>query len=363
MMLVSYSIIVWRRDDLQPESEIESPLSREAAFLMNNWVLLGATFAVLLGTVYPSIAEAVIGTTVTVGKPYFNAVMIPVGLILLALAGIGPLLSWRKMSPQKFFSVLKWPLAFGILTAPAFYLLSRWHTGAAAAVCIGVFVAAAIFGEFARGAKARRNMTGENYGESFFNLILRNRQRYGGYFVHLGIVLMFAGFAGAAFDTVTEPIKMKPGETMKIGEYTLRFNQMVQPKNLSPEKEREVLAEISVLHNGKEVNLLRPGISFFKNTTMAPAPRPGQPAPEPQTGAIPAIASNPAHDLYLVLAEYDVRGPSVSIKAWLNPLVMWIWVSTIFFIGGSVLSLLPEPRAVRVRAREAARVENQENAR
>ena len=357
MTLVCYAVIVWRRDDLQPENEIESPLSREAAFLLNNWLLLGATFAVLLGTVYPSIAEAVFGDSVTVGKPYFNGVMIPLGLVLLALAGIGPLLSWRKMSPQKFFQVLRWPLALGILAIPAFYLLSRWHTGAAGAVCIGVFVAAAIISEFARGAKARRNMTGENYGASFFQLLLRNRQRYGGYFVHLGVVLIFAGFAGAAFDTVTEPIKLQRGETMKVGEYTLQFRQLVQPDVLSPEKEREVLAEVSVQSGGREVNVLRPGVSFFKMPGVDPAEaRAGQ---EPQTGAIPAISSNPAHDLYLVMTEYDTKEGSVSIKAWLNPLVMWIWVSTIFFIGGTVLSLLPEPRAMRVRATQTARAERE----
>jgi cytochrome c-type biogenesis protein CcmF len=290
-----------------------------------------------------------------VGKPYFNAVMIPLGLILLALAGIGPLMAWRKMSPQKLFQMLRWPLVLGIIALPLFYLLSRWHTGAAAAVCLCVFVATAIISEFVRGTRARRNMTGEHYGESFVNLLLRNRQRYGGYIVHLGIVIIFTGFAGAAFDKVTEPITLKRGQTMNIGEYTLQFNRFVTKGELSPQIEREVSAEILVQSKGREVGKLYPGIAFFKQGGMVdPEAMAGQ---EPQTGAIPAITSNPAHDLYLILAEYDMAKQSVAIKAWLNPLVMWIWVSAFFFISGSILSLLPEPRAVRVRAtaRERAR--------
>lgn len=344
-MVASFSVVVWRRADLVPDAEMESALSREGAFLLNNWVLLASAIAILWGTVYPSVAEAVFGTTVTVGKPYFNSVMIPLGLILLALAGVGPLMAWRKMSPQKLFQMLRLPLLLGVLALPGFYLLSRWHTGAAAAVCLCVFVATAIISEFVRGAKARRNMTGENYGESLFNMVIRNRQRYGGYIVHLGIVIIFTGFAGAAFDTVTEPITLQQGGTMKIGEYTLQFKQLVQPRDLSKEKEREVLAEISVQSHGKEVNVLRPGIAFFK--TVGNADR--QPS-EAQTGAIPAIASNPAHDLYLVLAEYDTVKNTVAIKAWLNPLVMWIWVSPFFFIGGTIISLLPDPRPMRARA-------------
>jgi cytochrome c-type biogenesis protein CcmF len=349
-MVLSFGVVIWRRDDLAADTEFESAISREGAFLLNNWILLGAAFAVLWGTVFPSISEAITGTTVSVGKPYFNRVMIPLGLVLLALTGIGPLMAWRKMTLKKLFFVIRWPLGFGILTAPLFYLLSRWQTGAATAVCLCVFVTVAIVSEFVRGARARRNMTGENYGDSFVNLLLKNRQRYGGYIVHLGIVILFVGFAGAAFDKVTEPIRLQKGQTMAIGEYTLKFNGLVTPQILDKEKEKEVRAEVAVMRGGSELYKLHPGVAFFKTPGMVnEEARAGQP---PQQAGLPAIRTNLSHDLYLVLAEYNEGEGTASIKAYLNPLVMWIWISCIFFIGGTVLSLLPEPRRTRAVARE-----------
>lgn len=358
-LVVSFGIVIWRRADLEAETEFESPLSREGAFLLNNWILLGAAFAVLWGTVYPSIAEAITGNTVSVGKPYFNRVMIPLGLILLALTGIGPLMAWRRMSVQKLLSVLRLPIILGIVTAPLFYMLSRWHTGAATAVCLAVFVATSIISEFVRGSKARRSMTGESAGESFLNLLLKNRQRYGGYIVHLGIVIIFVGFAGQAFDVVTEPIQLKKNDTMKIGEYTLQFQGLMAPKDLAPEKESEVVAQMAVLRDGKPVRSLSgepvvmyPGVSFYKSPgSSSPEASAGQPA---QQAGIPAIRSNPAHDLYLVLSEYNQGENTASIKAYLNPLVMWVWISCIFFIGGTVLSLLPEPKRMRAGETERA---------
>ncbi|HEX8833635.1 MAG TPA: heme lyase CcmF/NrfE family subunit [Abditibacteriaceae bacterium] len=363
-LVLSFGLVIWRRDDLVADTEFESPLSREGAFLLNNWILLGAAFAVLWGTVFPSISEAITGNTVSVGKPYFNRVMIPLGLVLLALTGIGPLMAWRKMSPRKLLQSLRYPIVFGIAAAPVFYYLSAWHTGAATAVCLTVFVTVAIVGEFGRGARARRNMTGESFGVSLGNLLLKNRQRYGGYIVHLGIVVLFVGFSGAAFDIVTEPIKLKPGEKMNVGEYTLTFKGLVTPKELDKEKEREVRAQVEIARNGKAILdrdgkpfALHPGVAFFKAPgSDNPEARAGQP---PQQAGIPAIMSNPAHDLYLVMAEFtEGQGNiSASVKAYMNPLVMWIWISCIFFIGGSALSLWPEPKRARAQNNEGGRAD------
>jgi len=351
-LVLSFGLVIWRRDDLASDAEFESPISREGAFLLNNWILLGAAFAVLWGTVFPAISEAVTGDTVSVGKPYFNRIMIPLGLILLALTGIGPLMAWRKMSLQKFGQAMRLPILGAIVTAPIFWWLSAWHTGAATAVCLAAFVTVAIVGEFWRGTRARSAMTGERGFNAFTNLLLKNRGRYGGYIVHLGIVMIFVGFSGSAFDKVTEPIHLKPGQSMKVGEYQMTFKTLAQPDKLDSSVEREVNAEMAISRNGKPVLdargqqfLLHPGVRFYKAAGIDnPEARAGQP---PQQAGIPAIMSNPAHDLYLVLSEFNETDRTVSIKAWLNPLVMWIWISCVFFISGTALSLLPEPRRLR----------------
>jgi cytochrome c-type biogenesis protein CcmF len=361
-LFASVALLIWRRDDLASETEFESPLSREGAFLLNNWILLGAAFAVLWGTVYPALSEAITGEQRSVGAPYFNRVMVPLGLVLLALTGIGPLMAWRKMSLASLLRVLKWPVIVGIACAPLFYVLSVWQTGAVTAFCLGIFVTAAIGGEFYRGAKARRNTTGESFGRALANLIGRNKARYGGYVVHLGIVVLFVGAAGNAFKIETESIELKPGQTMNIenpdggrkSEYSLRFVSLERPSPMPPEKQDEIAARVVVLKNGRPMTnlkgdevVMRPSIDIFKMGNIAdPEARAGQ---EPQTARRPDIKSSPAHDLYLVLSGYDLNNNVATIKAYVNPLVWWIWLSQAFFIGGTIIALWPDKKRAPIR--------------
>jgi cytochrome c-type biogenesis protein CcmF len=352
-------------------TNFESPLSREGAFLLNNWILMGATFAVLWGTVYPSISEAITGAQRSVGAPYFNKVMVPLGLILLALTGIGT-------ADGVATHVAAQPVASTQIShsgrnsvAPLFYALSLWQTGAVTAFCLSVFVVTAIGGEFVRGARARHSMTGESHGQAFVNLLLKNRQRYGGYIVHLGIVTLFVGAAGNAFKIETEPIDLKIGETMpvrqvggngRISEYSLRFDGLQKPATLAPEKSQEVAAKMVVLRNGQPLRnrdgsefALYPAIDTFRTGAAAdPEARAGQ---EPQTARRPAVMTNLSHDLYLALAGYDANQNTASVKAYLNPLVMWVWISSLFFIGGTAISLLPDRR--RAEAKESAPAQEQ----
>ena len=366
-LLLSFGMIVWRRDELaSPEQSDngEAPFtafSREGAFLLNNWILLGAAFAVLWGTVYPALSEALSSQKVSVGAPYFNRVMVPLGLLLLGLTGVGPLMPWRQSSPRSLLRTFAWPLCFALIAAPGLWALSQWQTGAATSFCLAVFVLVAIGSEFVRGTRARAAMTGEGTGESLLNMTLKNKGRYGGYIVHLGIVMMFVGFAGNAFNKVTEPIALKPKGVMNIGEYTLRYEGLGRPPKgqLGPEKEDELAAIIQVERAGVplrdargEAFKLYPRIDTFKQAGMGdPEARAGQP---PQTARRPAIMSTFAHDLYLVLNTADEADGTVSVKAYLNPLVMWIWISTLFFLGGTIIAVLPDKRRVRQAAAEAA---------
>ncbi len=357
-LVLSFGLIIWRRDDLMSETAFESPLSREGAFLLNNWILLGAAFAVLWGTVYPSVSEAVVGQQISVGAPYFNRVMIPLGLVLLALTGIGPLMAWRRTSLRSLGRVLRVPILVALAVAPLLYALGQWHTGAGTAFCLAAFVVLAIGGEFARGARARHSMTGEAHGTALLNLLRKNRQRYGGYIVHLGIVTLFVGAAGNAFKIETEPIEMKPGQTMKVGEYTLRFDGLQKPAVLPREKQEEVAAKMMVERDGQPLRgrdgqpyAMYPTIDVFKSANAGdPEAMAGQ---APQTARRPEIMSNLAHDLYLALTGYDPDKGTATVKAYLNPLVMWIWISALFFIGGTMISLWPD------RARTAGAIGNQ----
>lgn len=350
-LVFSFGLIIWRRDDLASTAELDSPLSREGAFLLNNWILLGSTFAVLWGTVYPSIRETLTGEKITVGAPYFNKVMVPLGLVLLALTGVGPLMSWRRASLRSLARVFRWPVLIALLVSPLMVYLSRLHTGAATSFCLSAFVVAAIGSEWIRGARARHSMTGESLPEGFVNLVRKNKQRYGGYVVHIGVVIFFIGVTGSsAFKIEKEPIQMKPGQELKIGEYTVRYLELERPELLDPDKSEQVRAHMLVLRGDKPLADMYPKIDIYKPT--------GDPGPmgqeqEGQMARRPFIRSTFSNDLYLVLTQYDTRSRAVEIKSYLNPLVKWVWISTLFFIGGSIIAWFPDKK--RVGATEAAK--------
>jgi cytochrome c-type biogenesis protein CcmF len=368
-LVLSFGLIIWRREQLASEFTFESVFSREGAFMLNNWILLGSAFAVLWGTIYPALREAIDGQSVSVGAPYFNKVMVPLGLLLLGLTGIGPLMAWRRTTPAALLRTAKWPIVGALVMAPLLYFLSAWHTGAATAFCLSAFVAVGIILEFVRGTRARMSMTNESAGTAFSNLFLRNRRRYGGYIVHLGIALLFAGFAGSSgFKIETEPITLGKGDKMQVGEYALRFDGFVQaaekgpdgkmvPVPLSAEKEKEINAQVSVFLMPKEkvtpqtppLTQLVPRIDIFKLGGNVPEEaRAGQ---APESARRPAIMSNMANDLYLALIDANEEEQKASIKAYLNPLVMWIWISMAFFIIGTIIAIWPDRRgALRAEA-------------
>jgi cytochrome c-type biogenesis protein CcmF len=343
---------------------VESLLSREGAFLLGNWLLLGLMFAILWGTVWPTLSKELLGHTVAVEKPYFNRVFAPLGLALLFLAGAGPLLPWRRATWHGVWRALQKPLMLALVAAPLLWYAARWSVPATLAFTFCVFVSLAVGYEIWRGVRARRSIAGEAPLESLFNLYGKNRRRYGGYTVHLGLVLFAIGLTGSnIFKIELEPIQLKPGEEMRIGEYTLVFENFARPALPAPEKLSDVAAKMIVKRNGQTLKnrdgsdfALYPNIDTYKNASAtADAAMAGQ---EPQSARRPAIMSTAAHDLYLALIGYDLQTKTATIKAYLNPLVMWIWVSTLFFIGGTLISIWPDrkaaPSAVRVRAAQVS---------
>jgi cytochrome c-type biogenesis protein CcmF len=343
--VLTFGLIYVRRDELSTPAHIESPLSREAALLAGNCLLLLATLAVLFGTIYPTIYEGLTGVPITVEKSYFTRTVPPLGLLILALAGIGPLFAWRKSTPLQALRSIKKPLWFAIIAIPLFvapllYFLGRWHTGAATAFLLAAFLFGAMGQEFVRGARARQRATRENFFNALLNAVAQNHRRYGGYFVHIGLAIFFIGLTGSSvFKIELEPRDLKIGDTLAIGEYLLRFDGFLRPQQLAPEKKSDVAAKMTVLKDGQQIAVMQPNVDVYKSAgEEGSAAMPGQ---SEQTARRPAIYSNIGNDLYLALIGYDMTKDTATIKAYLNPLVAWIWISVVIFVGGSFIALLP----------------------
>src|SRR3989449_1017408 len=224
----SFALYATRLPLLAAETQLESMVSREASFLFNNLLLIGIAFSVLWGTLFPILSEAIKGTKVTVGPPFFNQVNVPLGLALLAMTGIGPLIAWRRASLPNLRRQFAVPLTSCVFVLLILLVAGMRDIGALIAFSIGGFVLATIVQEFARGARARHRQYGEPVIVGLFQLLSRNRRRYGGYIVHVAIVLLFVAFAGMAFKTETQAT-LRPGETATPqgpDGYTERFTHL-----------------------------------------------------------------------------------------------------------------------------------------
>ncbi len=251
-LLVCFVAYVKNRDYLKSENQLDSMISRESSFLFNNLLFLVACIAVLSGTLFPVFSEWFTSNRISVGAPFFNKIMIPVGLALLFLTGVGPLLAWRKTSGDSLKRNFGWPVIFGPLCGVAAYFMGYRDTFAIICLILCGFVFWTIVMEFYRGAKVISARTGMNMMVSAHELAMRNTRRYGGYVVHFGMVLVFIGLAGSAFNTDVQR-GMNLGESMKLGPYTL----ILQSADTKAEKNYTAQRMIvEVLKDNKQLMLL-----------------------------------------------------------------------------------------------------------
>src|ERR1035441_7251593 len=324
---------VLQRSHLQSEQHMESLVSRESSFLFNNLVLLTACFVILWGTLFPILSEYVVGNKVTVGAPFYNRVAIPIGLFLLFLTGVGPLLPWRATSLRSIRrnfivpSIALWGTVIVCLAVG----VRPWKDGAfdngnfyaLVAFAISAGVLAAILSEFFRGAGVIARQTHRNLFAAMYLLIRRNTRRYGGYMIHIGVVIVVIGLAGAAFNR-SEEKELALNDSLKIGPYTLLQVGATQDTNPNYNSEYALL---DVYRDGK------------KEFQMTPEKRVYLASDQPQT--MVAIHSVPSWDLYVV---YEGTNPDTGqpiIKAFLNPLVSWIWAGVVFIVFGTFVALVP----------------------
>ena len=326
-LALALGVCIWtylkNRDYLRSDNRLDSMVSRESSFLFNNLVLLAACFSVLWGTLFPVISEAVQDSKISVGPPFFNKVNIPIGLFLLFLTGVGPLLAWRRTSLDSLKRNFGWPLLGGLVAGAIAWPLGFRDFYALTCLILSVFVILTILGEFARGAWVIRSRSGMNFVSAVAQLTMRNTRRYGGYVVHFGMVFIFIGIAGAAFNQ-DKQMEMGPGSSMTIGPYALNL------QTFSRKPEKNYVAEratIEVLRGGAPLLTLYPERRFFSTNEM--------------TGTMVAIYSTLKEDLYVVYAGRSPESNQPVIHAYVNPLVKWIWLGGIVVVLGTGLALLP----------------------
>ena len=333
VLAVSLGLLIWRLPLLRSENQLDSMLSRESAFLLNNLVLVGLAFAVFWGTVFPVISEAVRGIKITVGPPFFNRVNAPLGMVLLFLTGVGPVIAWRRASARNLQKNFLIPLALGLVTGITLFAAGVRHYYAIVSFSLCAFVMATIVMEFYRGVSARRAMVGENVATALMHLISKNRRRYGGYIIHVGIVMMFLAITGTSAFKQEQQITVKPGDSFPLGGYTLRY-EGVEPRE-TPHI-AYLTARIVVLKDGKQVDTLHPEKRFYK--------KPEQPTTEV------AIRSTLGGDLYLVLGSYDNASRMATIQAYVNPLIGFLWWGGIILALGTGITIWPARVPVRAPA-------------
>ncbi|MCC6751856.1 MAG: hypothetical protein IT371_29655, partial [Deltaproteobacteria bacterium] len=297
---------------------------REFWFLLNNWVLLSGCLLVMVLTVFPNISEA-FGEKITISIPAFNRWMTPVGLALLVITGIGPMLGWRSTDGAGLKRQFLWPLSAGLLTAGLLLAVFGRHRGLPAgtwALC--VFVLATIVQEVIRASRIRAKAVGSSALAAVPGLIGRNRRRYGGYIIHLGIVLMCVGFAGDSFKVEREVV-MRPGQRVDIGAYSLRFDGI---ESGADEAKQMLTATLSVYASGKHLGQIQPARwTFFKH--------------EDQPTTEVALRRTLKEDLFVAIGDHDPQAGTTGFKAIINPLVNWVWIGFLVLALGTAIAALP----------------------
>ncbi len=330
-------LVAMRLKDLESKAELEAMISREAAFLYNNLVLVGIAFSVLWGTLFPILSEAVRGSKITVGESFFNAVNVPLGLLLLLLTGIGPLIAWRRASVANIQRQFAVPAFVGVLAAGILMALGVRGLSPLMAWGLSAFVAATILQEFQKGMAARMRMHGEHVLSAFVNLVSRNRRRYGGYIVHAGIVILFAAFAGMAFKQEHD-VTLSDGESFTTTDpygrsWTFTSEGISNYKALN----REVVAVALRVESEGETF---PVLTSEKRQHFDAR---NQPTFQPSTEV--GILTLGRQDVYLVLA--GTIGDRAEVRINFNPLVAWVWIGGILMAVGGVVVMWPQAERAR----------------
>jgi cytochrome c-type biogenesis protein CcmF len=379
--LGSVALVLSRLDQLRSRPRLDSLVSRETVFLLNNLVLVGLCFVIFWGTFFPLISEAVTGTKSSVGPPWFDRYTTPLGLVLVLLSGLGPALAWGRTTPARLPRLFAAPLV-----AAALVLAVLLATGGVARkplallmFCLAAFALTSVAQEFWLGARARRAMTGEPRATALISLVRRNRRRYGGYLVHVGMVVLLVGVAASSSFQHVRDARLRPGQSARVGDYRVRY---VRPTSALSGQKVTLGAVLEVSRQGRHVATLRPSRGYYPSLDQAGLGRIGrffkgdstselglqagfgrdvwsaiQPDLSPLALSIArADRSFPDADPQLegflvstLVRRYLRAAPPAQFRLIVSPLVGWIWFGGSIVVGGALMGLWPTRRAVRVR--------------
>ncbi|MFH1646997.1 MAG: cytochrome c-type biogenesis CcmF C-terminal domain-containing protein [Chloroflexota bacterium] len=323
-LLGSLGLLYYRREELRGGEEIEDLVSSESSFLLNNILLVGAAFVIFVGTVFPGITEAIRGVRIEVGKSFFNQVNGPIFLAIILLVGLCTLIGWRKTLLRKLGRDLLWPLGIAVVLAVVLLILGvrQWQALAASFICSLVFWV--ILYRWLQDARNAKQSEKGNYFQTFWRLLSGNRTRYGGYLVHLAVVIMAVGVIGSSIYDVEKEASLRQGETLTIKGYNLVFQGLQLQE--TPDKQ-VVTASLLVYHGDRYIGTMKPEKYFHRSFE--------QPVTEV------AIYANALEDLYVILAGWDDTG-TAAFTVLVNPLVAWLWVGGGVFLLGGVVAFWPD---------------------
>ncbi|KOP83821.1 heme lyase CcmF/NrfE family subunit [Cytobacillus solani] len=323
MMIFAIYVVITRYQLIKKESKpIEAYFSKESSFLLNNFILVAAAFAVFFGTMYPLISETLTGTKVNVGAPYFNKVMAPIMLALLLLMAICPLISWQKAVFERFLKNTLAPIIVALLFAGALVAMGVKGIYAIIGLTVTVFMFNVHLAEFWRGVRARRKATKEGFLKAAFQLTRKNQRRYGGYIVHIGIAVIAVGVISSNAYSEEVMKTVNQGESFKVGNYELTFNELTETEERG---NGIVAADIDVKYKGKSNGTIHPEKIFYGTW------------PEPSSEV--AIKTNWKEDLYVVLSSWESK-EKVTVVVKINPFVSWIWAGGILMMIGTAIALI-----------------------
>ncbi|HEY7567247.1 MAG TPA: heme lyase CcmF/NrfE family subunit [Gemmatimonadaceae bacterium] len=321
VLLVSFVLVAGHSESLRSSGRLDAPIARETVFLLNNLFLTAFMFTVLLGTLFPLVAEAVRGVKVSVGEPFFNRMTLPMCAALLFLMGVGPALPWRRSDLAEARAKLLVPSIVAIVVAVLTAVALTRNAYAIASFAFAAFALVCNVREYWLGAAARRRALGESPGIALVNLVSANRRRYGGYIAHIGVICVAVGVAASSAFRAEYDGTLKPGGRMQAGGFDLALDSLWGRE----EPQRAVVgATVRVLRGGREIDRLTPRMNFYR-TQDSPVPT-------------PAVRSRPWGDLYLNLMAFEQDGSSATIRAIREPLVPWIWIGGLIVCLGAIVA-------------------------
>ena len=335
---VALGLLMWRLPDLRDRRPPGAVVSRESAFLFNNVLFLGVTFAVLFGTLYPIIVEATSGSRASVGAPWFNRVNAPIFVALLFLTGVGPALPWGGASWTTVRERFALPILGGVGVVVAGWALAVRDAAPLGILGLATFVLLVMGDEVVRGARVRGRARGESPPRAVLRLATRNRRRYGGYLAHAGICVMAVAIAVSATLGIDRTATLRPGETVSLGAYTITYDRLVIEPLASDARVVETRAELTLA--GPQSGALATALRDYPNSSTAIA--------------TPAVRTALGEDLYVTLLADDPTSRSVTLRVFVNPLVMWIWAGGGIVALGALFAIWPDRRRLAVEAALAA---------